>query len=162
MLYAPALIEQSMSFFGEWLTETRERRGLSQRALAQKVNLSPAAISKMEAGLIGADRKTVVELADAMEVTRADAIRAWLHDDLSPGEQDTITYVRDPDAAYIVESYSGLKPRDKRLARSLIEQLREAEREESIGGGTDREIVTDDDNDDSSDPPIHFKRPDEE
>lgn len=141
--------------FGEWLREQRESRGLSVRGLAAKAGITHSMISQIENAKTGATRDMVRQLADGLEVDRSDAVRAWLEDEGQEG--GAIVYVTEPDEVRVVESYSGIKnPRNRRLAESLLDQLRQSEREESIGGGIDRDVVRDDD------APIHFERPDEE
>jgi transcriptional regulator with XRE-family HTH domain len=128
--------------FGEWLSGRRVRAGLGTRALADKAGISHATISRLEDNKVGASKEMIIKIADALDVPRSDAIKAWLEDDLQQGQ--AIRYIADPDEARVVESYSGLPPRDKKLVRSLLEQLEEAERQESIGGGMGREVVPDD------------------
>ena len=70
----------ALSYFGEWLTATRIRRGLSGRKLAEKASISHATVSKIEDGLVGARPDMVRKLVDALGVHQEGAIKAWLKD----------------------------------------------------------------------------------
>jgi transcriptional regulator with XRE-family HTH domain len=121
--------------FGGWLQQMREARGLSIRALAAKANLSHATISKLEDDIVGASPDTVKKIADALAVAPAEAFRVWSED--AAARQGValpeVRYERDPDLSFIIERYEGLGPVDKRLARRIIEELSEAQREGVIG-----------------------------
>lgn len=78
----------TLSTFGDWLKTTRERRGLSQRALATKAGISSAMISRSESGDVGASPEMVESLADALEVRRSQALQAWLSDRIKDEPQD--------------------------------------------------------------------------
>lgn len=54
--------------FAALLRTLREERGLTQYKLAQKAGLTPSAISRLEAGSRSPSRKTLVRLAQALEL----------------------------------------------------------------------------------------------
>ena len=71
--------------FGDWVRAIRESRGLSLRALAEKSGVTHPTISGIENGSRGATRNMVRALADGLEVTRSEAVRAWLEDEAQEG-----------------------------------------------------------------------------
>lgn len=59
-----------MSTFGERLRATREKRGISGRALDAAADLCPGQCSQMERGVIGnPSAKTVFAIAEALGVS---------------------------------------------------------------------------------------------
>jgi transcriptional regulator with XRE-family HTH domain len=60
--------------FAERLKKTRERQSLSQRELAEKSSLTPAAISQLESGQREPNFSTVVRLAKALGTSPNDLI----------------------------------------------------------------------------------------
>jgi len=58
--------------FSEWLVKERELRGRSQNKLAGKMNLSQAAVSRVEAGLIPPTAKFCKKLAAEPYLSAAD------------------------------------------------------------------------------------------
>lgn len=127
---AKSMTEQGQ--FGKWLEAQRERRGLSQRQLAIKAGTAAATVSKIEDGRVGVSREMVRRLAIALEVPVTDAVRAWLEDDEQEG--GAIRYVTDPETQIVVEAYEGASPMNREIIRSLAEQIRRLERQNSIGG----------------------------
>lgn len=130
--YRQATQHMPTETFGQWLTRMRELRGLSVRGLATKSNVTHPTILKIEKGEVGATRDMVRKLADGLEVERSEAIRAWLEDESQEG--GAITYVTDPDAAGVIETYEKLSDRGKESARKLMEELRKLDRGKAIGG----------------------------
>lgn len=51
------------------ITQLREERGLSQRALAKKIGASPKAVNFWESGTVEPSAKFICALADEFEVT---------------------------------------------------------------------------------------------
>lgn len=118
--------------FGGWLKEMRERKGLSIRGLALKAGISHPSVVNIESGKIGATRDMVRKLADALEVSRSEAVQAWLEDDTQEG--GAITYITDPDTAEVVETYEELSDKGRESARRLMEELVKLDRGRAIGG----------------------------
>ena len=87
-------------------------------------------------------------LADGLEVTRSEAVRAWLEDEAQEG--GAITYITDPDAAIVVDAYEALPAAFKDYARDQVLKTQELARQTvlrtSPGGREVRttEDVTDD------------------
>ena len=54
--------------FPALLRSLREERGLTQYKLAQKAGLTPSAVSRLESGSRNPSRKTLVRLAQALEL----------------------------------------------------------------------------------------------
>lgn len=95
-----------MSYFGDWLTDARERRGLGVRGLAEKAGISHATISKVEGGLVGISPDKVQKIADALEVSVSSAMEAWVKDKTSELREDPATYnpdstTREPDTVLL-------------------------------------------------------------
>jgi transcriptional regulator with XRE-family HTH domain len=57
---------QPLESLGEWLIAARERAGISQRSLSRSSGISQAQISKIEAGLVGSEPKTLGALVVAL------------------------------------------------------------------------------------------------
>ena len=55
--------------FGAFIADTRRKRGLSQRQLAERLGVTDKAVSKWERGLGFPDIKTIEPLADALGLT---------------------------------------------------------------------------------------------
>ena len=123
--------------FGEWLKAERLKRGLSLRGLAELAGISHISVDKAERG--GGMRDSTLELvvrALAGENATEDDAAALLREAkvVKAGLADEIERVPDPEVEYIVGSYHGMTPRNKKIVMTLIEQLREDEHELSIGG----------------------------
>lgn len=69
-------VSSLLSPFAQWLKQTREQRGLSINALADKSGLSSASISFYEKDQRSAKRENVRALANALEVPVASGLRA--------------------------------------------------------------------------------------
>jgi ribosome-binding protein aMBF1 (putative translation factor) len=61
--------------FGENVRDARERAGLSQSQLAQRVQVDRAAISLYERGAHAPSLHTIVRLANALEITAGQLLR---------------------------------------------------------------------------------------
>lgn len=70
---------------GEYIAYLRRQRGLSQRMLAQTSGISNATISRIEAGGVNPDTKTLSSLAAALQVDAA-----YLFEAAGNGEQDEL------------------------------------------------------------------------
>ena len=82
--------------FGSRLKEIRKAQGLTQEALAEKVDLSPQYLSRLEAGHQSPSLETVARLADVLDLELGDLF------DL--GHQGTIKEVRERLRTLIQES----------------------------------------------------------
>lgn len=119
--------------FSAWLKTTRERRGLSMNALAQKVNLSHAHISNIEAGKAEAHKDTVIKIAEALEVDPREALLAFIGED--------VPMTPDPDGVYrlgdgleveILLDGSPVRGKlDKRALRTIAAVLNDPDSDES-------------------------------
>lgn len=156
--------------FGEWLKNKRLMRGQSQRVLGDKAGVSDAIVSLIEHGKRKPSREMVKSLASALEVDPEPGLLAagFLPGSFSGTAKGTSTanatltvtvneqgirYVSDPDTAETVEYYEGLSPTNRGIAKSLIQQLREAERRDTIGGGSGTREVFESGNDADSPEP---------
>ena len=90
--------------FGASLRRLREARGLTQKALAQQIELSPAMVGLIEAGERRATRGQILRAAEAL--------------DLSPGERDSLLEA----AGHLPAAYDRVPPTDPDL-RLLAELL---------------------------------------
>lgn len=57
--------------FGRYLTQMRERKGISQRKLAESAGVTNSTISRLEAGLVKPDPTTLEKLAQGLGVDKA-------------------------------------------------------------------------------------------
>ena len=73
--------------FGLWLQQKREAEGLSQAKLAKKAGLNRAIINKIENGYSEPGLKTLVKIADALNMPIEQLIRIFLN---KKAPQDTI------------------------------------------------------------------------
>lgn len=127
--------------FGEWLTATRNKRGVSQNLLAQKAGTNSPMVSMLESGKRSPSRDMVDKLALALcteDMTQEDceALRdeALLAAGFVP-EGRTLAPVaeveRIPDLPEVVHLYSGLSPQGRAATKRMIEALYAAERGEA-------------------------------
>lgn len=67
--------------FGQVLRSHREKRGLSQEALAELANLNRGYLGEVERGTSAASMETLQKLANALGERLSDLIRECEHDD---------------------------------------------------------------------------------
>jgi transcriptional regulator with XRE-family HTH domain len=60
--------------FGEWIKEHRERSRLKQVDVAQLVGIHPVQLSRIENGVTGTTRETVLALATALDLDAREAL----------------------------------------------------------------------------------------
>lgn len=60
--------------FGKHLRELREKKGLSQEALAFEADLSISQISRIERGIVNTSLNQIVSIAIALEIRPADLL----------------------------------------------------------------------------------------
>jgi transcriptional regulator with XRE-family HTH domain len=65
---------------GKYISDNRKRQGLSQKELADKLNITDKAISKWERGLSFPDISMLIPLSEILEIT--------LYDLLTGGNED--------------------------------------------------------------------------
>lgn len=63
--------------FGSWLQKEREARGLSQKFVADKANVTVTQLSRIENGQSGTKRDTVIALANIIGISEVDALRKF-------------------------------------------------------------------------------------
>lgn len=63
--------------FGSWLQKERERRGLSQKFVAEKANVTVTQLSRIENGQSGTRRDTVIMLAKIIGISEIEALRKF-------------------------------------------------------------------------------------
>lgn len=98
--------------FPERLRAARDRRGLSQGALADKAGLQPSAISHFETGTRKPSFDNLRRLADALEVTT----------DYLLGRVDNMDALVG-DADEIHRNFSAMSAADRDVARQMMEVL---------------------------------------
>jgi transcriptional regulator with XRE-family HTH domain len=57
-----------MNKFGDWLVEQRELKGISQNKLAEKMNFSQAAVSRVESGKVSPTSDFIIAVAEALDM----------------------------------------------------------------------------------------------
>lgn len=125
-----------MTDFGSWLSDRREKRGLSKLSLGKKAGISDAIISYWESGVRNPRRDNIEPVARALATDDQDeeSIRALVDEALvaagfAPEYQRT-----DPERSAISGLYEGLSPGGKRRAVDMLKLLRDAEQDAAIGG----------------------------
>ncbi|WTW96570.1 helix-turn-helix domain-containing protein [Streptomycetaceae bacterium NBC_01309] len=87
-----------MQLHGQAIRGIREARGISGRRLAQAIGVTPAYVSRLERGLVGASEETAALIAEFLDIPD-DAIRAGgdmaIATGASPPEEDTRLYTPD-------------------------------------------------------------------
>jgi transcriptional regulator with XRE-family HTH domain len=63
--------------FGSWLQKEREARGLSQKFVAEKANVTVTQLSRIENGQSGTRRDTVIMLASIIGISEVEALRKF-------------------------------------------------------------------------------------
>ena len=120
--------------FGAWLRKSRNARGLTGEALAFKMDgkLTQSSISHYERGTKKPEAATVFLLAQALGANPREAMKALMAD--IPGmESVEIDRTPDPDREFWVGAYDGLTESRRRILLELAEQLRQDEKETTIG-----------------------------
>lgn len=122
---------------GTWVKQKRLAAGLSLRELADLAGIAHSSLDKAERG--GGMRDSTLELvvcALAGENATEDELAALLREAkiAKAGLLPELEREPDPDVEYLVGSYHGMTPRNKKIVMTLIEQLREDDKELSIGG----------------------------
>jgi len=69
---APAAPEANTAHVGARLRELRKARGISARALAQSLDISPSAVSQIERGVLQPSIARLIAISDALDVPLAD------------------------------------------------------------------------------------------
>ena len=107
--------------FGTYLRRLREARSLTQKALAQQIDLSPAMVGLIESGERRATRGQILRAADALELSSAD--RDSLLDAAGhlPAAYDRVPPT-DPDVRLLVEVLGdpALSAEDRRAVRLAV------------------------------------------
>ncbi|HVV52517.1 MAG TPA: helix-turn-helix transcriptional regulator [Polyangia bacterium] len=96
------------------IREARERAGLTQEALAQRVRVETTTLSRYERGVIGVSLEMLELLADALHVPLRSLLETGV---AAPGLR------RDEDE--VLRAYRTLSASQKRIARWLVPRLRE-------------------------------------
>jgi transcriptional regulator with XRE-family HTH domain len=108
--------------WGRWFKKERESRGINQKFVADKVNMTVTQLSRIENGQSGTKRDTVIALAKTVGIDETEALRRY-----EPELFRTITH---DGLASIDFAYEGLQTKEGReKADYVIEMLeREIER----------------------------------
>ncbi|MDR2654685.1 MAG: helix-turn-helix domain-containing protein [Oscillospiraceae bacterium] len=70
--------------FGKYLESLRNEKGLSQRALALRTDLTNSTVSRIEADLVAPDPRTLVKLAAALGVDKETLMIKCGYSDMPP------------------------------------------------------------------------------
>ncbi len=109
-----------MHSFGSWLVKQREERGLSQNALAKKMNFSQAAISRLEADLVSPSPDLLKAVAKALAIPVEQVLRA----------AGLLAPISDRDALKenLDLELSDLTTEEKRIILSIAKGMKEAKK----------------------------------
>lgn len=127
--------------FGGWFKAERESRGISQKYVAEKVGVTVTQLSRIERGLSGTRRDTVISLAEIIGVDATEALRRY--------EPENVRSLANERLGSIEVAYEGLRTNEsKQKVDWLIEMLeREVERiaqeEELLLAGNDASVNPD-------------------
>lgn len=122
--------------FGAYMRRKRLERSLTLEEVGDLLGTTHVTVQRYESGTRSVNLDVAMRWADVVGVSKKEATGAWV---ASNGGE--IHYIEDPDIAETVEYYEGLSPTSRNIARSLIQQLREAERRSTIGGGSGDRVV---------------------
>lgn len=146
--------------FAAWLTEARRRKGWNKKELHEASGVSNTYIGVLENDGINNTTGSYQRPSEAIIEKLATALGADISSGLiaagyTPKKHwRKIEYTLDPDVDVIVEAYSGASPQNKRLLRRIAEEMRQMEKEHSIGGRRadedDAPTVTDEDDMDAT------------
>ena len=85
---APDNAHSARAVLGAQVRASRVRRGMSVRALARTLDVSPATVSQVENGHTGLSATRLGRIADALETTVTEVLDTIVHsDDLQPGHK---------------------------------------------------------------------------
>lgn len=104
------VVPKMPSAFAQWLKENRERRGLSKKALAEKIGAnSHVHVTDLENDKANPSRQKVLDIAAAMELGREATNRGLLAAGFAPIiEEGEIIRIIDTDDAEMIDAYEGL------------------------------------------------------
>ena len=111
MVAATLNCRASVSNFGDWLREERDRRGWDQPDVATRADTSIPTISRLETGARSPSRKLAIRIAEALGADPREALEALMAD--TPGLEPVVEMTGVPDEEYLQEGimgYSGPNP----------------------------------------------------
>lgn len=125
--------------FGMWLKTTRNERGMTLEAVADRADTAQPVVTNLERGTRNPSRDMVARLARALMPGDTDiedgAYRRLLNAGLkAAGFLPEVEAELDPDLQMIVENWDGMTPTGKRHMKSAAELALEMSREGAIGG----------------------------
>lgn len=111
-----------MASFGEILCELRKDRHLTQKQLAEKMNVAVGTVSNYETGRHDPDLRALVWLADYFQVT-TDYFLGRTNSDIS------VSYLEEPFTSEltvgdVMKQLSSLSPKSRRLIAELLRSIR--------------------------------------
>ena len=95
---------------GRAIAHARQRRGLTQEQVAEKLGVEQETVSRFERGVVLPPLGRLAELAEALSVPMTQLVRAGS------------TQIPDQ-ALEVVELLSGLKPSDREFVRRWVDEL---------------------------------------
>lgn len=114
----------------ERIKSARLSAGLSQKALADKIGISDAALSKIESGLNNPSRQTVIAISNALGVSLywLDTGEGEMYEKSASQTLDAITarYNGSPTFRAMLDVYARLSADDQNAVERYIAQLTEA------------------------------------
>ena len=86
--------QEVKSFFGKWFQKEREERGISQKFVADKVDMSVTQLSRIENGQSGTKRDTAIILAQTIGADEEEALKAFYGWSFSESDSELIRLVK--------------------------------------------------------------------
>ena len=124
----PRTHQSEPSAFADWLKKTRNDRGYTINSLADRADISPAHISKLESGRANASRDMVTRLAKCLlaeDISDASAVYT-VNQGLMAAGFVPIDDERDPAHDDLMEAgYSELSEEARKVIVTLVKQMRQ-------------------------------------
>lgn len=95
------------AYLGYKLKLAREKFGLTQEQLADRINVSPSTISMYEQGRRSPDYKTLIRLSNQLKLSINDIFGLYIENDIDSVDIDTvlksvIDYIKSRDKQYLL------------------------------------------------------------
>ena len=117
----PETLQAKKSTFGQWLKESRQRKGWSGEMLASEVDTSQSMISAYERGFRFPRREKAVQIAQALGADPREALEALMQD--TPGIEPlaTLADVQTPDTT--LREFDLLTPEEQLVIAGMVTSL---------------------------------------
>lgn len=133
--------------FGKWFSGERIKTGLKSKFLADKADIDPVQLSRIENGHSSPKRQTIIDLVEAANKHSQTDYKIDVNDALLRGGFSADNVITDDDGLF--RDLKKLAPRNQRIAKqqisSILKVLSESEQDFDYGD-FDSEDKSDDDN----------------